>query len=944
MGNPPLPAPGNNSRQVPRNTQVKLVPPVVTVILDHAVSDKDTFTLVPSAGSSTTVAATKATAIDATHSLLTLPIKDVKSGTLTYTLVQSRDGSSATQHTIFTRVPASLLLIDQVKTRPDPLKQKQYYTLVFSPPQSTDPDLMAPPADYSFLGKAGSQESGRNRALAKDSKALEAAYDSAIAVMSRKCQFVEWKFYGGGEEPSKWSPFGVIPDRSGSWQKIVGERWIYVYRRDYRTGMGAVWVDELKLTAEGDLLMTPMDGLVDRSTLKTRTGERPAPKAIGKTVSFPRRIQGVGYEYFFFAARFRLPARAVDELAPLVEKTLPPVNFEDSDGNVADYLSTGICLVPVLDPMTVALQLHDCYLVALDDAISYVSDHDEQSTAAQRETARRAKKIMLAQTILALTSPAADPNNQLHSKLNDGRPWLKRPTVEDFSKQYDEQVRFRSEWRDRWASLLRYWYNGPLLKLVETVYLKEKISEFDIWVDFTEVIFHRISESVDGRALVKSLIANAKHWTNRLILSRERDPADAFQAVRKSSAAAISILREFLPAYYERYGLKAVEKAVNDMGSKILKDQKDAVAHILKVKYKLPLPAGAPPLYHDQLKISVDSKFDRSMRFRQKANARVLTFGFAVEGINLYLAFKGLQDAYQSGSTTDKALAWVNTFGALVDFSGFVAEILSVNAVARAAVRVLAVISLVSAVIDIISGVASVVQEYKKGNMGGMVGSALVTVGSVIAAGVALKALITGSLSAGPWGLIALAIVALGYAIRLLFGSESDYHKLVGHCEWGLEAGEDSDKPDWSPVALKDLKGDYEAQTIACLNLLCTIKAYRTPKDLKAAVVKADWFPAGTRLSVVYYPRDTADKKEITELIILSPDGPVATNKLLEVKRNSDGEYVITRPKVAALAAMPSEMATVGDAAKKYSEVKVYMEVKYGSYSFRSPKTGHEWA
>ena len=114
------------------------------------------------------------------------------------------------------------------------------------------------------------------------------------------------------------------------------------------------------------------------------------------------------------------------------------------------------------------------------------------------------------------------------------------------------------------------------------------------------------------------------------------------------------------------------------------------------------------------------------MRFRQKANARVLTFGFGVEGVNLYLAVQGLKHAYEKGSTTDKALAWVNTFGSLIDFSGFVAEVLSVNTIAKASVRALAVIGLVSAIIDTFSGVVSTVKEYRAGNMGGMVGSAIV--------------------------------------------------------------------------------------------------------------------------------------------------------------------------------------------------------------------------
>src|SRR4051794_14108446 len=98
MGDGAKPLPGN-SRQVPRNLEITLVPPVVTVILDHAINDKDTFTLASTDGDSVTISASKVTAIDSSHSLLRFNIKQNKSASLTYTLVQSRNGSSAARHT-----------------------------------------------------------------------------------------------------------------------------------------------------------------------------------------------------------------------------------------------------------------------------------------------------------------------------------------------------------------------------------------------------------------------------------------------------------------------------------------------------------------------------------------------------------------------------------------------------------------------------------------------------------------------------------------------------------------------------------------------------------------------------------------------------------------------------------------------------------------------------
>lgn len=139
------------------------------------------------------------------------------------------------------------------------------------------------------------------------------------------------------------------------------------------------------------------------------------------------------------------------------------------------------------------------------------------------------------------------------------------------------------------------------------------------------------------------------------------------------------------------------------------------------------------------------------------------------------------------------------------------------TAAARAAVRTVALIGLVSAVIDTILGAPATVQAFKQGDMGGIVGSAVVTVGSAAMAFSFLRALISGAMG-GPWSLIAMVVVAIGYAIKTLFAGETSYQKLVGHCEWGIEYGEGGAQPDWAPAPFKDWKDNFDAQVIAALN------------------------------------------------------------------------------------------------------------------------------
>src|SRR5690242_7378729 len=161
------------------------------------------------------------------------------------------------------------------------------------------------------------------------SKDLLAAYDKAMAVMSRPCRFVEWKTYGGSDDPKSWGPFGVTKERSGATKDIEGERWIYVFRAYSRMGQAGVWVEELHLDADGNLSATPMDkARVDRK-------KRPDPVAVGKSISFARRINGVAMEYFFFASRIRLPLSAIDEIGPDIMSYVAPINFEPDDSNLA---------------------------------------------------------------------------------------------------------------------------------------------------------------------------------------------------------------------------------------------------------------------------------------------------------------------------------------------------------------------------------------------------------------------------------------------------------------------------------------------------------------------------------------------------------------------------------------------------------------------------------
>lgn len=124
-----------------------IVPPSVTIILDHPVEDGDSFTLSAAEGKGVLRKTREATKLDDTHRELTFPIKDNPRRPRTYTLVQNRGGRSV--HTIFTNVDSRLLSMDGEK--PPQTPEKQYLPLLTDPPDTEDSDLKADALAYGAI-------------------------------------------------------------------------------------------------------------------------------------------------------------------------------------------------------------------------------------------------------------------------------------------------------------------------------------------------------------------------------------------------------------------------------------------------------------------------------------------------------------------------------------------------------------------------------------------------------------------------------------------------------------------------------------------------------------------------------------------------------------------------------------------------------------------------
>ena len=114
--------------------------------------------------------------------------------------------------------------------------------------------------------------------------------------------------------------------------------------------------------------------------------------------------------------------------------------------------------MPVVDPVTVALHLHDAFTAAADDIVNYTAAHKENG---HRTSVERRHKHLLATLLKSIIGePSNTSANNLVNALKD-RQW----PLEDFLAQYDTQLQWRVERRDRMGSFLTRWLQSDAIRI-----------------------------------------------------------------------------------------------------------------------------------------------------------------------------------------------------------------------------------------------------------------------------------------------------------------------------------------------------------------------------------------------------------------------------------------------------------------------------------------------
>ena len=747
---------------------------------------------------------------------------------------------------------------------------------------------------------------------------LDPVYALACAVFTRPVSFALWKMYFlPSRDPLTWRPLVISTNRSDSYTKIDPDHdlYIYVFRQDAPTQEGvqdtdpqgapkgrlssgvAVWCDEL-VSRKGELHAAPVDPQLSMMTTMKfgdTDPKRPGFVHVGKAVSFARRLRGVATKHYFFASRVRVPLGVITKLQQHITEWVPSHTFEENDSHsfratkgdeTALGVKEGSLVVPVIEPLTIALHLHEYYEQSTLDGAAYVSDPQRQ------------QKVLLAQVLQSVLAS----DKELYNELTN--PYV----VDEFLKSFETQVKYRQEWRELWSNFLVNWLDSGPFEMAAQAHLQSEAPERFLIVVARSL--GRLSEAASGRSLLLDMYRGKDpkwQWVSEYIFRTSKPPDKIFKIVDKANGALITALKEWAVFAAEHVPAKIIvssavymlDAEVQDVDqvihagervtTRIWLDPRGGQFVVKTYEWEFPKSTrklktfwkgaftGVKSLFsfvsaaisaHDLAKAAgdLDTKAKKGMFI-------VLALNNAAKDIKLVADIT----SYYKDKAKDAAKSAVKKLGPEVEEGAYQlkhAESKAAEASAKAWKRAATAMGFIGAVTDVVLGVGSSIKAYKEGETRQLVGSVIATVGSGIeAAGYLWGLLIEGA--GGPLAVIGAAFVIVGKVIQLFV--KSDYQHLIAHSCFGSSYGKSGPKKNWAVVPFEQWKDRYDLQLSSGIQLLCQFdiksnvesgnefgqeKLYLNHEPgitdeaaatiVRTAKLHMSWVPAGSRIEVEY--------------------------------------------------------------------------------------------
>src|SRR6267142_312159 len=843
--------------------------------------------------------------------------------------------------------------------------QGTYWTWTDVPPNppNLDPDLKYDLTDLkdaidSHEPKKPTWKAVKDEDRIKVPDVKDEHYAEACAVFTRPVSFVEWKTYAipvGENDKKRWFPFGISRDKedgyrdrakASAWKELGNERYIYVFRENYRQGGASTWVEELKVGADGVIHAAAVKPQLDLLAKMTAPdSKKPVPKSkdpdpagrsttfttVGKTLSFARRVNGWPTLHYFFASDVRLPLSVVHQLMLNASDWLPAYTFQQDDPNVVGERN-GALLVAVIDPLTITRYLHAYAFVAANDYTDYCADKSQ-----------RQAKVMLGQVLKTITDADAKLYNLLHDTREGKKPGKSNFYVlGEFLDQYYLQTALRRRWRTYWNFFLASWLDSAPFAICAAAH--ESVGGkplADFIITFSEAL-PGLSSSGNGRDLLLRMWNGTPNpadpkWkfisTHMFLEKRSIEPPE-WEMLEKASGLTMEALSEWGPLVTKGISPTAVVDAISKRTGvtiRIVQPTKQAVK---------PLPQFWGNKDFEFAHYELTPGQDKSLKpaFKNakpwiELTLKVISAAFALGEIkealkddkNAVAVAKILHTAGDLGSASSELVSHYKKRAS--DLRKSTGRMLEPEAEALAKKSLQAwegafkKFALLAALTDFFVGLNDTVESFEHGDTGEAVGHLIATVGYGMEALAAIGLLAESSVL-GPIGWVGSALVIAGNAIYTIY-HKTDTEKFIIHCCWGGGEYEPPEKAEWAVEGEKwsDERGRYDLQLASLIQILAkfgieqddvgpsfnTAQKETASQKLRVFKLKMGWVPAGARIELTYEERwANPSNNRAAEVVwefteageVKLPDDPEYDNKVgkdepILMADTSKNEYVV---------------------------------------------------
>lgn len=520
-------------------------------------------------------------------------------------------------------------------------------------------------------------------------------------------------------------------------------------------------------------------------------------------------------QYRFFASHRRLPDHLVwdfitpsDPIDDLEWETLA-MHGDSQDGD---------SYVRVMEPMVILGSLGIAYQYSRAKLLEWENPDFVSDPTLRAEAKRRQQKLFLAGAIHGLMD--AHPDLSLEDNFDSETTTGILADAKSNRAAYFETSLSANLSLTTWAD------SDFVAKFAREASEAAGADATAVFLDGLSCALQGVTALEHGRVWYELQLQDPSSPIMTYVFPEETAPGDVFQVTRKSAAPILEMAALGWPVLIKKgqaQGLSLLERLDYAAGNKVMAWVDEPTIMLVREGEQLKeieLPGGRweflPTPIEAWLSHGLPQWEERGLKFLSSVGL-VFEFVNFVQAANA-VELDGMSILNLVGSTTDLIAGMEFLFK---ESDEIATRFLYVN--------------IISGSIDTYLAYHEAWDESYHGDDSVAIGKALVCVGSGIGV-VANLAILTGVAAAtGPvgWVVIGSMILIAGGTALAAFTQDTPLETFLLHCEWGNKKNRPGsiDRPTWSPLPLRELAGNLDAQTSAILNLFANHSLASGPNE-----------------------------------------------------------------------------------------------------------------